>query len=190
MALPQEVSYTHADLLDWDTNIRYELYDGRPVALASPSSTHQLISGELFRQFANYLAGKKCKVFPAPFDVSLFAEKGDRPENVFTVLQPDLSVICDPDKIDEHGCKGAPDLVIEVLSSSTARNDRLFKYRLYQRAGVREYWLVDPASRTVLVHTLEDGAYHSPIAYNTNAAVPVGILEDCTIDLSTVFPET
>ena len=188
--LPQERCYTYADLLAWDDNTRYELYDGQPVALASPSNAHQLISGEIFRQLANYLLGKRCKVFSAPFDVRLFEENDDTPDDVSMVVQPDLSIVCDSSKTDGHGCKGAPDMVIEVTSPSTARYDKLLKFNLYQRAGVREYWLVDPDTRTVSVYTLEDGAYHAATAYGADSSVRVGILDDCTIDLSTVFPET
>lgn len=186
--LPQEQRYTFADLLSWDDNTRYELYDGQPVALAAPSLAHQLICAELLRQIANYLVGKRCKIVPAPFDVRLFEEKDDTPEDVSFVVQPDLSIVCDPDKADSHGCKGAPDMVIEVISPSSARYDRLLKFNLYQRAGVREYWIVDPSTRTVSVFTLENGGYHAA-AYGADSSVPVGILDDCAVDLSTVFPE-
>lgn len=189
MPLPKERRYSYADLLAWDDNTRYELYDGQPVALASPSNAHQLISGEIFRQIANYLVGKQCKVFSAPFDVRLFEEKDDTPDDVSMVVQPDLSIVCDSNKTDGHGCKGAPDMVVEVTSPSTARYDKLLKFNLYQRAGVREYWLVDPDTRTVSVYTLEDGAYHAATAYGSDSSVRVGILDDCTIDLGTVFPE-
>lgn len=187
--LPQEQCYTFADLLSWDDSTRYELYDGVPVALASPSNVHQLISGELFRQLANYLVGKCCKVYSAPFDIRLFEEKDDSPEDVSVVVQPDISVVCDSNKTDGHGCKGAPDMVIEVTSPSTARYDKLLKFNLYQRAGVREYWIVDPAARVVSVYTLENGKYQAA-AYGADSSVRVGALDDCTIDLSMVFPET
>jgi len=187
--LPQEQRYTYADLLSWDDDARYELYDGQPVALASPSNTHQLICAELLRQLANYLIGKRCKVYPAPFDVRLFEEKDDSPEDVSVVVQPDLSVVCDSSKTDEHGCKGAPDMVVEVTSPSTARFDKLLKFNLYQRAGVREYWIVDPAVRVVSVYTLKDG-YYRAAAYGADSSVRISVLDNCTIDLSTVFPET
>ena len=187
--LPQEQRCSYADLLAWDDNTRYELYDGQPVALASPSNVHQLICAELLRQLANYLVGKRCKVYPAPFDVRLFEEHGDSPEDVDTVLQPDLTVVCDKSKVDRHGIHGAPDLVIEILSQSSARYDRFVKFSLYQRAGVQEYWIVDPVTRTVCVYTLEDDAYHAAAVYSSDLSVPVGILDNCNIDLSTVFGE-
>lgn len=187
--LPQERRYTYADLLSWDDNTRYELYNGQPVALASPSDVHQRISMALSAQLYNYLAGKKCSAFAAPFDVRLFEDKEDSPEDVDIVLQPDLMVVCDESKLDRHGVHGAPDLVIEILSPATSRYDKLVKFNLYQRAGVKEYWLVDPSTRTVCVYTLEDGAYHAATVYSSDLSVPVGVLEDCQIELNMVFPE-
>lgn len=110
--LPQEDRYTFSDLLQWDDNIRYELYYGVPVALASPSDTHQEISGEIHYQLKDYLRGKACKVYSAPFDVRLFEESTDTPQDVDLVLQPDIMVICDGNKVDRRGVHGAPDLVV------------------------------------------------------------------------------
>jgi Uma2 family endonuclease len=188
MPLPKEQYYTYADLLAWDDGVRYELYDGQPVAMASPSDVHQAVSGDIFRQIANYLVGKTCKVYSAPFDVRLFETEKDTPESVDTVLQPDLMVVCDKSKVDRHGVHGAPDLIVEVLSSSTARYDKLMKFNLYQRAGVQEYWIVDPGTRTLSVYSLEDGAYHAANTYGGDSVVPVGVLDAYEIDLSTVFP--
>lgn len=189
MGLAQERLYSYADILSWDTKTRYELYNGQPKALAAPSDAHQRAFRGIFMQFANYLAGKQCEVFSAPFDVRLFEKAADRPENVNTVVQPDILVICDPDKVDRHGVHGAPDLIIEILSDSTQRTDRLVKFNLYCQAGVQEYWIVDPSTRTVAVYTLEDGTYHAAATYGADASVPVGILEDCKIDLPPVFPD-
>jgi len=189
MPLPQERSYTYADLLSWDgDNTRYELYHGQLTALAAPSDVHQRIFRSIFTQLANYLDGKRCEVFSAPFDVRLFEKEGDQPQNVDTVVQPDILVVCDPRKIDHRGVRGAPDMVIEILSDSTRRTDRLMKFNLYQRSGVREYWIVDPATRTASVYTLEEGAYHAADIYNADASVPVGILGGCRIDMTMVFP--
>lgn len=188
MALPQEYVYTYADMLEWDTDTRYELYDGRPVALASPAPRHQEIVSELNRQFSNYLLGKKCKVYPAPLDVRLFARKGDRPGDADTVVQPDLLVLCDPGKLDKHGVLGAPDLVVEILSPTNAVYDRLLKFNLYREAGVGEYWIVDPDERIVTVFTLQNGQYFASV-YGPGDQIPVGVLEAYSIDLTTVFPE-
>ena len=188
MGLPREKSYTYADLLAWDDGVRYELYNGVPVALASPSFEHQRISMSLAAQLFALSRDRGCETVAAPLDVRLFEENGDRPENVDTVVQPDLMLVCDKSKIDRRGIHGAPDLVVEILSDSTRRNDQLVKYRMYQKAGVREYWVVDPMTRVLLVHTLEDGQYSSPHAYPPDARVPLTIAEDCVVDLSQVFP--
>lgn len=186
--LPQEQCYTYADLLEWDDNVRYELYSGVPVAQASPSDTHQDIAGEIYFQLKSYLRGKACKVYYAPFDVRLFEEEGEGPEEVDFVLQPDLMVVCDQNKVDRHGIHGAPDLVVEVLSPGTARYDKIIKLGLYQRAGVPEYWVVDPVSRCVSVYLIKNGVYRSPAVYDASSSVPVHVLDACQVDLSTVFP--
>lgn len=189
MPLPKEKFYTLADALTWDEQDRIELIQGSPVMMAPPSRAHQKIVSELNRQIGNYLQGKKCEVYPAPFAVRLFEEKDDRPENVDTLVEPDISVICDPSKLDDIGCKGAPDFIIEILSPSTNRHDKLTKFNLYQRAGVREYWMVDPVEKSVLVFVLEDGRYAAKDFGAAGDRLRVNILEDCTIDLSQVFPE-
>lgn len=191
MALPAEKErYTLADVLAWDDDRRMELIEGTVFLMApSPATDHQLISGELFGQLHNYLKGKRCKVISAPFDVRLFEQEGNGPEDVDTVVVPDITVVCDPDKLDKRGCKGAPDMVVEILSPSTQRHDRLTKFNLYQRAGVREYWIVDPANRAVQSFVLEDGRYSVKEFGAVGDKMRVNILEDCVIDLSGIFPE-
>ena len=190
MALPAEKErYTLADALAWDEQDRIELIDGYPVMMAPPTRAHQKISGELFGQLRDYLKGKKCEVYHAPFAVRPFERDGERPEDVDTMVEPDISVVCDPSKLDDTGCKGAPDLVMEILSPSTTRHDKFVKFNLYQRAGVREYWIVDPADKTVQVFVLEDGRYSAKDFGAAGDMVRVNVLEDCTIDLSQVFPE-
>ena len=188
MPLPQEKHYTLADVLAWPEEERIELIEGIPVMMATPKRIHQQVSGAIFYQIYTFLQGKRCEVYAAPFAVRPFEAGEDRPEDVDTLLEPDITVVCDPDKLDDIGCKGAPDLVMEILSPSTAKHDRNIKYLLYQKAGVREYWLVDPDMRTVQVHLLEEGQYHSPVAYTEKASVPVSLWEDFSVDLSLVFP--
>lgn len=189
MALPKEVRYTLADALSWDGQDRAELIDGVPVMMSPPARIHQKISGELFGQLRDYLKGKKCEVYAAPFAVRLFEEEGDRPEDVDTLVEPDLSVICDPGKLDDIGCKGAPDLIIEILSPSTRRHDRMTKFNLYQRAGVREYWIVDPDSKDVQAFLLDGGRYFVSGYGSGEDKLPVSVLEGCVIDLAAVFSE-
>ena len=189
MALPlKKESYTFADCLTWPENERIELIDGEAVMMSPPSTVHQKISGELFRQLANFLEGKKCEVFSAPFGVRLFEKDGDSPENVDTMVEPDISVICDRDKLDRHGCKGAPDLIVEILSPSTQRRDRLIKLELYQRAGVREYWLVSPEEQTVQVLLFTNGLLLPRELYKKGDVAEVNVLEGCFLELEKVFP--
>ena len=189
MALPaKQIGYTFADCLTWNEDMHVEIINGELFMMATPSSRHQEISGELFRQLANFLEGKPCKVYPAPFGVRLFEQDGDRPEDVDTVVEPDISVICDRDKVDARGCKGAPDLIVEILSPSTRRHDRLVKLDLYQRAGVREYWIVDPENRSVLVFLPDgNGSYRIREDYGSVDIARVNVLEGCFIDLKKVF---
>ena len=189
MALPlKKESYTFADCLTWPENERIELIDGEAVMMSPPSTVHQKISGELFRQLANFLEGKKCEVFSAPFGVRLFEKDGDSPENVDTMVEPDISVICDRDKLDRHGCKGAPDLIVEILSPSTQRRDRLIKLELYQRAGVREYWLVSPEEQTVQVLLFTNGLLLPRELYKKGDVAKVNVLEGCFLELEKGFP--
>ena len=189
MALPaKQIGYTFADCLTWNEDMHVEIINGELFMMATPSSRHQEISGELFRQLANFLEGKPCKVYPAPFGVRLFEQDGDRPEDVDTVVEPDISVICDRDKVDARGCKGAPDLIVEILSPSTRRHDRLVKLDLYQRAGVREYLIVDPENRSVLVFLPDgNGSYRIREDYGSEDIARVNVLEGCFIDLKKVF---
>ena len=189
MALPaKQIGYTFADCLTWNEDMHVEIINGELFMMATPSSRHQEISGELFRQLANFLEGKPCKVYPAPFGVRLFEQDGDRPEDVDTVVEPDISVICDRDKVDARGCKGAPDLIVEILSPSTRRHDRLVNLDLYQRAGVREYWIVDPENRSVLVFLPDgNGSYRIREDYGSEDIARVNVLEGCFIDLKKVF---
>lgn len=191
MALPAEKArYTFADVLTWEEKERIEIINGEAFMMAPPSRAHQEILTELMRQLANFLEGKRCKVYPAPFGVRLFEKDGEAPEDVDTMVEPDLSVICDGDKLDDHGCKGAPDLVIEILSPSTQRHDRLVKLGLYQRAGVREYWIVNPEDKTIQV-MLQDISNILQLheVYSRGDVARVNVLEGCFIDLGKVFTE-
>ena len=190
MPIPENLRFSYDDLLSWPENERYELYGGVPVALASPSIPHQAIVGELFAQLHSFLRGKPCKAFLSPVDVRLFASESDAPEHVDTVLVPDLLVVCDSSKIDRRGIRGAPDLIIEILSDSTRRYDLHLKRSLYELAGVREYWVVDPERRNIQVFLLKNGHYETAVIYTSRAVVPVDVLPGCRIDLTNVFSVT
>ena len=183
-ALHKEERYTYSDYCSWDDGERWELINGVAYAISpAPTWIHQGILVELSGQIRNFLKGKPCKVFVAPFDVRLNADAGDD-----TVVQPDVVVICDRAKICGTGCVGAPDMVMEILSPSTSAHDRVLKLNLYQRSGIREYWIVDPESRTVSVNILDNGRYYVR-GYAESDAVPVHVLDGCTIILSDVFEE-
>ena len=191
MPLPKEKSnYTYADYLSFESDERMEIINGEIVMMSSPSISHQRISGKIFKQLADFLDGKPCEVFSAPLDVRPFEKAGDNPKYVDTVVQPDILVVCNKSKLDEHGVKGAPDLVIEILSPSTQGHDCFVKLNLYQQAGVREYWIADPETETVKVFLLDDeGIYHTAKAYKKTDIVKVNVLNGCFIELSKVFPE-
>lgn len=190
MALPvQKAWHTFEDALSWDEGERIEIIDGEALMMAAPSRIHQEICFEIGRQLGNYLEGKQCRAYPAPFSVRLFEKDGDTPENVDTVVEPDISVVCDRNKLDQYGCKGAPDLIIEVLSPSTQRHDQLVKLNLYQRAGVREYWIVDPENRTVRVMIQAGGILQTYEIYRREDVAKVNVLEGCFIELGKVFSE-
>ena len=191
MPLPAEKErYTFADVLAWPDNERAELINGEVIVMAPALSRgHQGISFEMFRQFGNYLEGKRCQAYSAPFDVRLFEKDGDTPEDVDTVVEPDITIVCDPSKLDNRGCKGAPDMVVEILSPSTQRHDRLVKLGLYQRAGVREYWIVSPEEQTVQVFLNKDASLLTHEVYDRQGVAKVKVLDGCFIELSKVFPE-
>ena len=185
MSLPQrdEQHHTYGEYLLWPEDQRYELIDGVAYAMTpAPTRRHQEVLGELFRQVANALQHHPCTAFIAPFDVRL--PKGDEAdEQVDTVVQPDLSVVCDPDKLDERGCRGAPDWVVEVLSPATASHDHRLKRAVYERAGVGEYWLVHPIDRMVTIYRLENGRYGRPEVQELKGRLAVGILPEIEIEI-------
>ena len=189
-ATRRDARYTYVDYLQWSEDERWELIRGVAYNMTpAPPRRHQAISIELARQFANHLVGKGCKVFDAPFDVRLPAP-GETDETTSTVVQPDLVVVCDPAKLDERGCKGAPDLVIEILSPESVARDQKEKFLLYEQAGVQEYWLVHPTDRIVTVfHRGADGAYGRPAVYTPDEHIRVGVLPELEIDLAAVFGE-
>lgn len=183
MALPKEKEkYTFADYCEWDDSERWELIDGVAYAMAPPSIPHQGISVELCFQLGSFLRGKPCKVYTTP-GVRLNIETTDD-----TVLIPDIVVVCDHSKISKTAINGAPDLVIEILSPSTAKFDLHRKFLQYQKSGVREYWIADPETKTVSVYVLHNGAYIAYV-YNDEDVVPVRVLDGCEIDLSLVFAD-
>jgi len=190
LALKHDDRFTYGDYLTWDDGQRWELIDGVAYNMTpAPIRRHQGVLTELAGQFFNYFRDKPCKLYLAPFDVRL-PSNDEADEEVTTVVQPDLVVICDLEKLDDRGARGTPDLIIEILSPSTSRMDMKIKFDLYEKRGVREYWIVDPAGGTVMIFCLgADGRYGRPQVYTDEDSAPVGIFEDLIIDLKAVFAE-
>ena len=175
--------YTYNDYLKWDTKERYQLINGEVYAMASPSVTHQALLMGLALNFGNWLEGKPCKVFAAPLDVRLFPKR-DRSDN--TIVQPDLLVVCDKSKIDKRSINGAPDLVIEIISPSNSHSELFLKFQYYLKAGVKEYWVVDPESKKASVYILENGYYTNKV-FENNDTIPVTILDGLNISLKDLW---
>jgi Uma2 family endonuclease len=177
--------YTYADYKAWELKEgeRYELIGGTAYALPTPNDQHQAVSGELSRQIANYLHGKPCKVRPAPYDVRLFYEEDESDD---TVVQPDISVICNEEKRGPEGCRGTPDLVIEILSPSNTSEEYVRKFNYYLKAGVKEYWVVAPKSKTVQFNVLQGNSYRGTILAS-DALVSSEVVEGLSVSLKDVF---
>lgn len=184
-------TYSYADYLTWTLDETVELIKGK-IMLMSPAPTvgHQRISTRLTASLHNFFRRKKCQVFAAPFDVRLYDRKKSilASKDVHTVVQPDLCVICNPDVLDEQGCNGAPDWIIEILSKGNSKREMQIKYELYQESGVNEYWLVYPYEQAVHQFVLDgDGRYQLKAMYaNTDRATPQ-LFPDLLLDLSEVF---
>jgi Uma2 family endonuclease len=159
--LDLKASYTYADYLMWQFKERVELIKGKIFKMSpAPSSFHQDISGNLFFELRNFINKGSCKLYAAPFDVRLINIKESTADHqITTVVQPDLCVICDRSKIDEKGCIGAPDLIIEILSPGNSKKEMDIKYDLYEENGVQEYWIVNPSEKTIAIFVLQNEKY-------------------------------
>ncbi len=173
--------YTYGEYLHWPDDVRYELIDGQAWMMApAPTIEHQDIAGDIYYQLRQALEGAPCRVLIAPVDVRL-PRSGEADDDIDTVVQPDVLLVCDSAKIDRRGVRGAPDWVAEVLSPSTAARDQIAKRRIYERAGVREYWLVHPTDRTLTVHWLVDGRYGIPEISELKGSTALAILPEVAI---------
>ena len=183
--------YTYADYRTWPDDERWELIDGVAWNMSpAPSSRHQGILGELYLQVAPRLKGTLCRVFLAPFDVLLPETDSQREDDIPSVVQPDLTVICNVSRITERGCFGAPDWVVEILSPWTLKKDLDAKFALYERSGIREYWLVDPGNRTVHVYRLEaSGRYGDAAIKENDARIPCPVGSGIVVDAAELFAQ-
>ena len=178
MALRKEIIYTIEDIYNLPEGERAELIDGQIYYMAPPTFTHQKLVNKLSRKITNYIDSKKgpCEVIPAPFAVFLN-------EDNKTYVEPDISVICDKSKITEHGCIGAPDWIIEIVSPSSRQMDYFTKLFKYRSAGVREYWIVNPMKNTIRVYNFES---EDTLDYSFSDSIKVGIYEDFTINFAEI----
>ena len=183
--------YTYADYLTWMDDVRRELFDGFiKLMTPAPSSKHQEISFNLSGIFRSFILKKKCKGFAAPSDVRFPKNrKSLADKQVYTVLQPDLYIVCDLSKIDANGCLGAPDMIIEIISPKNPKRDLKDKFEIYQDHGVREYWIVNPNDENVTVFVLDDKSKFQFVGmYAEDDKIPVNIFNgDLKIDLTEVF---
>lgn len=178
-------TYSYADYLLWKIKERVELFKGKILKMSpAPSTSHQKISRKLTLSIGNFLAEKSCcELFTAPFDVRIPNENGE----IFTVVQPDLCVICDETKLDERGCIGAPDLVVEILSPGNSKKEMDIKFRLYEEVEVGEYWIIHPTEKTVWVYVLENGEYVTHKPFVEGEQIISRKFPDLKINLSNIF---
>ena len=174
--------HTYGDYLGWPEDVRYELIDGVAYLLApTPTVRHQDIAGEIYFQLRQKLQDHPCRALIAPVDVVL-PRSGAVDEQADTVVQPDVLVVCDPGKIGERRVRGAPDFVVEVLSPATASHDMVIKRRLYERQGVREYWLIHPIDRVLTLYRLEGAEFGKPDTLELKGETPIQALPGVAIE--------
>ncbi len=183
------LTYSYANYLTWLFDDRVELIKGKVFKMSGPARLHQQISIHISSMLFNFLLGKPCKVYNAPFDVRFYKEsKADK--DIYTVLQPDICVICDLTKLDDKGCIGAPDIVIEILSPGNNKMELLHKYGIYEEFGVKEYWVVGPVEKTLLKYTLDaKGKYQPSKLFTLSERVHSDLLPGFELDLDAVFED-
>ena len=182
--------YTYADYLTWQFQERLELIKGYIFPMSAPARRHQKMLFDLTLSFGNYLRDNPCKVYFAPFDVRLPRKPTADNQKIMTVVQPDLCVICDASKLDDKGCNGAPDLVVEILSPGNTRKEMKQKFDAYQEAGVREYWIFQPDDRNVFQYVLNDeGIYIGLHPLTDEDMLTSRVFPDFTVDLAAVFSD-
>jgi Uma2 family endonuclease len=179
--------YTYADYFKWQFEERVELIKGRIFKMSpAPNRVHQQLSGDIYGQLWSFLKGKKCRVFSAPFDVRL-PRKSKDDKDIITVLQPDICVVCDLSKLDDRGCIGAPDIVVEILSPGNNAKELKNKYEVYEESGVKEYWIVSPQNNTFTKYTLINDKYDASKLMTSGDIVTSSVLEGFSLDLTELF---
>jgi Uma2 family endonuclease len=182
--------YTYADYLSWDIEEMVELIKGKVFkrAAAAPSRIHQRVTGNLLTELNMFLKGKTCQAYSAPLDVRL-PVKSKKDDKIYTVVQPDICVVCDLNKLDDRGCIGAPDLIVEVLSPGNKQLELQHKYEVYEVSGVKEYWLMDALGNTLLIYTLVQGSYQSSRLLTTGDRAKSSAVVGFELDLKSFFAD-
>ena len=180
-------NYSYADYLTWTMDEMVEIIKGRIYKMSpAPKRIHQEISGNIFNKLYNCLQDQKCKVYSAPFDVRL-PVISRRNEDIFTVVQPDICVICDPSKLDDAGCIGAPDITIEILSKGNNKKELRNKYEVYEESGVKEYWIIQPEDENMTVYTLVNSKYIPSRLLTSGDEITTPILPRFVLNLEELF---
>ena len=179
--------YTYADYYKWRFEERVELIKGKIFKMSpAPNRFHQELTRDILLALSNFLQGKQCQVYMAPFDVRLPKRSNDD-KDIITVLQPDVCVVCDPSKLDYRGCIGAPDIIVEILSPGNNSKEMKNKYEVYEYACVKEYWVVSPQNQTFLIHTLQDGKFQLSPVKVPGDVVTSALLPGFSLDLTELF---
>ena len=179
--------YSYADYFKWQFEDRVELIKGKIFKMSpAPNFDHQVLAGEIYATLRNFLKKQTCKAFVSPFDVR-FPRKSKEDKDIFTVLQPDVCVVCDTSKYDKRGCVGAPDIVVEVLSPSNNEKELKNKFDIYEESGVQEYWIVSPQDKTFLVNRLVEGRYVTSRLMVSGDIVTSTVLPGFEMDLKELF---
>ena len=194
MPIPKETGkqyFTYAEYKNWPDDERWEIIDGEAYDMSpAPGMTHQRMVGEIYRRIADFLEENKCEVFVAPFDVFL-PEPNEKEDKISTIVQPDISIICDKLKLSEKGCTGCPDVVIEIISPTGASRDQIKKRHLYEKKGVKEYWIVHPIDKILwkyVLTTIKEGRqYGKPQIFDYRGTPSFEILPDFKLNLLKVF---
>ena len=182
--------YTYADYLTWQIEQAIELVKGKILKMAAPSRRHQGISWNLSMNVGQQFKRHACRAYAAPFDVRLYDKKKSDQANkdIYTVVQPDLCIICDLSKLDDRGCLGAPDFIVEILSPGNSSKEMKLKKNLYEETGVREYWIIDPEHETAVTYYLQnDGTYSVPSIFVSDDVVNPTIFPDFSVELEPLF---
>jgi Uma2 family endonuclease len=187
-------SYSYADYLTWQFSETVELIKGKIMLMSpAPNVRHQRISADLSGMLYNFFKHKKCQFFAAPFDVRLYNRQKSilTNQDIHTVLQPDLCVICNPDQLDKQGCNGAPDWIIEILSKGNSKREMQIKYALYEESGVGEYWIVYPEHQAIHQFVLDEkGCYQLKHMFVDDDIARPALFPDLAIDLAEVFEKS